>query len=255
MQNQNTFDPPTAPEVEPFSQEDLAKLQELEQAESGEPVEEQTSERPDWLPEKFESPEALAQAYASLEEKMGTTEQQEPESSETAGDSPVPEGFWEEAAQSYQETGGSTEEQLKTMTDMGIPQPMVDTYMRGLEAIVAQQTADVYASVGGEEEYGAMMEWAQKNLSSEDQATHNRAVDAGDSESAKLAIKGLYAQYKNATSGGPNMVTGKAPQFGGVEPFDDRQQVTEAMRDPRYRTSPSYRAEVERRLAATNIFD
>ena len=31
----------------------------------------ETTERPDWLPEKFASPEAMAEAYAALEGKMG----------------------------------------------------------------------------------------------------------------------------------------------------------------------------------------
>ena len=36
------------------------------------------AERPEWLPEKFQSPEDMAKAYGELESKMG----EEPESSE-----------------------------------------------------------------------------------------------------------------------------------------------------------------------------
>ncbi len=34
-------------------------------------------ERPDWLPEKFASVEAMAQAYTALEQKMGQPEEQD----------------------------------------------------------------------------------------------------------------------------------------------------------------------------------
>jgi hypothetical protein len=239
------------PAEEAFSKEDLAKIEELQAEAAAEPAPD--AERPEWLPEKFTSPEAMAQAYAELEGKLGAPEKEEaPKDAEPSGDSNLPEGFWDQAAQAYQETGGITDDQLKTMTDMGIPQPMIDTYMAGLEALVAQQTAAVYEAVGGEAEYQAMMDWAQKNMSAEDQAAHNRAVEAGDAAAAQLAIRGLHAQYKNQTSS-PHMVTGKAPQFGGLEPFADRSQVVEAMRDPRYRKSDAYRQEVERRLAVTNL--
>ena len=235
-----------------FSQADMATLEEMAQAEA------QTGdERPEWLPEKFGTPNDLAVAYHELEAKLGGKEPAgptvEPETSESPGAIAAP--FWEEAAQSYQENGSITDEQLKTMTDAGIPREMVDTYMAGMQAIIQQQQAAVYESVGGEDEYTAMMDWAAKNLSPEDQATHNRAVDTGDVDAAKLAIRGLHAQYKQSTAGGPQMITAQAARYGGVEPFDDRSQVTEAIRDPRYRSSPAYRAEVERRLQASQIFE
>lgn len=237
------------PAEEPFSQEDLAKLEEIK-AQEAQP---ENADRPEWLPEKFKSPEDMARAYSELESRMGSQDKGEaPEQPEPSKNPNLPENFWDEAAQSYQETGGITEEQLKVMTDLGIPQPMIDTYMAGLQAIVAQQTAEVYEAVGGEEEYHAMMEWAARTMSPEDQAAHNRAVDAGDVAAAKLAIRGLYAQYKNQTTG-PQMVTGRAPQFGGVQPFADRSEITAAMRDPRYRTSEAFRKEVERRVAVTNL--
>ena len=46
-------------------------------AEVEEPQVEQ--ERPEWLPEKFESAEALAKAYGELESKMGQGEEQQQE--------------------------------------------------------------------------------------------------------------------------------------------------------------------------------
>ena len=235
--------------TEAFSPADLEKIE-------GMHAEGQAEERPEWLPEKFQNAEALATAYHELEQKLGTAGQEAP-----AGAAPAVEGaafeenFWQEAASAYSETGGITDAQLKTLTAAGVPQEMVDTYMAGLGALQAQQEYEAYDMVGGKESYTEMMEWAAKTLPPEEQAAHNNAVDGGSLDTAKMAIRGLWAQYQNSTSGGPKLVTtGKAPQFGGVEPFGDSSQVTAAINDPRYRTSPAYRQEVERRLAASDVF-
>ena len=48
--------------------------------------EEQQVDRPEWLPEKFKSPEDMANAYSELEKKMGqgTNEEQSAETTEEA---------------------------------------------------------------------------------------------------------------------------------------------------------------------------
>jgi len=248
LDSQHTFQAPIPAEVEPFSKQDLESLEAA-------PADGATEERPEWLPEKFQSAEALAEAYTALEAKMGAQPAPEPApATAPTEDSLVPEGFWDQAAASYTETGEVSADQLKTITDLGIPEPMIKTYMAGLDAIIKGQEREVYESVGGEENYSQMMEWAGKTMSQADQEAHNRVVDQGDAPAALMAIRGLYAQYKQATAAHPEMITGQAPQFPGVAPFEDRSQVTAAMRDPRYRTSEAYRKEVERRLAVTNIF-
>ena len=44
----------------------------LEQEAESIPAEEQSSDRPEWLPEKFKSPADLAEAYNNLESKLGS---------------------------------------------------------------------------------------------------------------------------------------------------------------------------------------
>jgi hypothetical protein len=56
----------------------------LEVAESAENPE--VSDRPEWLPNKFDSPEALAQAYTELEQRMGRQGQEQQEDSEWTHD-------------------------------------------------------------------------------------------------------------------------------------------------------------------------
>ena len=53
-------------EIEPV--DETVETPEEQQAE---PQAEETTERPEWLPEKFKSAEDMAQAYAELEKRMG----------------------------------------------------------------------------------------------------------------------------------------------------------------------------------------
>lgn len=50
-----------------------------------EPTVAQEVERPEWLPEKFKTPEDMANAYTSLEKKMGAPAQEEQEASTQEG--------------------------------------------------------------------------------------------------------------------------------------------------------------------------
>ena len=60
---QTTTEPTTAPAVDPSVSQSTA------------PPGADTSARPEWLPEKYKSPEELAKAYKELESKLGTKEE------------------------------------------------------------------------------------------------------------------------------------------------------------------------------------
>ena len=98
-----------------------------------------------------------------------------------------------------------------------------------------------------------MSEWAAENLSDDDLNAFNGLVEGGSVEQARVAVKGLYAQYQAAGGKGPSLVQG-ATSGAGVKPFGSTAQVTEAMRDPRYANDPAYREQVEKRMAVSSIF-
>jgi hypothetical protein len=63
----------------------------------------------------------------------------------------------------------------------------------------------------------------------------------------------LFSQFTAAGGKTPQVVMG-ATQGASVKPFNSAAQVTEAMKDPRYKNDPAYRQNVEQRLAVTSIF-
>ena len=51
------------------------------------------------------------------------------------------------------------------------------------------------STVGGKEQYTQMIDWASKNLSSEEIKAFNSTIDTGTLEQAQLAIAGVQAKY------------------------------------------------------------
>ena len=63
----------------------------------------------------------------------------------------------------------------------------------------------------------------------------------------------MSARFVSSGGKPPNVNQG-AVTGSSAKPFGSAAQVTEAMADPRYSSDPSYREQVERRLAVSNAF-
>lgn len=219
-----------------------------------EPVTEETSEaRPEWLPEKFGSPEAMAQAYAELERKQSSDAPAE--AGEQADQVQAP-ALTQEALQEYsnawqQQDYKFTDEQYGELEKMGLPREIVDLYAEGQLALVQSQATELVSTIGGEENYKAMAEWAQSTLSEAEINAYDKAIEL-DKETAKMAVQGMYAQYIKAVGKAPNLVQGTQAQPGS-EVFHSIAEVRAAMGDPRYKTDAAYRQSVANRIAASNI--
>ncbi len=205
--------------------------------------------RPEWLPEKFESAEAMAKAYSELEGKLGQTP-----TNETTEEAPeVPESQEDAvtlATQEFQEKGELSAETYETLSKAGLNKMMVDNYIAGQQAIINQTQMEITNEIGGMQEYQKLSNWAAETLSDEDLEAYNATVENGTTSQAKFAIKSLYSQFKAA--GSPKIAQGDV-NGTGVPPFQSRAQVTAAMSDRRYDSDPAYRDEVLKRLARSNV--
>jgi hypothetical protein len=238
----------TTEDPAPTLEEQAAEIDVKETEAAQEAAQPQTysEERPEWLPEKFENAEAMAKAYSELETKLGQPEQSEAEEAlESADPSTI-----EEAAYEFSETGELSEDTYKALEGQGLNKTMVDAYIAGQQAIVAQQQMEITAEIGGMSEYKKLSDWASETLSDEDLEAYNETVESGTVAQAKFALKSLYGQYKAA--GAPAIAQGFS-KGTGVPPFQSRAQVQEAMKDRRYNTDPAYRQEVIKRLARSNV--
>lgn len=239
-------------------------------------TETQSEDRPQWLPEKFKSPEDLAKAYAELETKLGGQKAPAQEADPAAkpedqkADEKAPEKSPEEKAvddalkaqnlnledfsKEFQEKGELTPESYEKLTKAGFPKALVDQYIEGQKALAANYQQSIFNEAGGEEQYKAMTAWAKTALSPADIDAYNTAINSGSAQ-AKLAVAGLLAKYTGANGKPPAQLlkgdTGKANVESDV--YASRAEMTKDMKDPRYHNDAAYRAKVIAKIDRSNI--
>lgn len=229
--------------------------------------EEDQESRPEWLPEKFKSAEDMAKAYSELEKRMSSPSK-EPETAPEIGDllqekaenvkeaktaeEPKSRDF-SKYSEEWADKGELSEDSFKELAEMGIPKEVVNRYIEGVEAVQTRQVSEVYNSVGGEDNYKAMVEWASGNLSKEEVDAYDSLVTGNDVTSVRLAAKGLWAQYAAQNGKAPKLIGGSQSMSGSTSPFRSTAEVVSAMSDSRYATDPAYRRDVEKRLEISDV--
>ena len=229
------------------------------------------TERPDWLPEKFKDAAQMAEAYAALETKLGQgspSEEPTEESSTAETESAPPvetapsevsellesKGLEFDKFQSeYNEKGGLSEDTMAELEAAGLPNSLVNSWLQGQEALVADYEASVFDTVGGQENYSELINWASDNLTQGEAAAFDRAVDSKDLDMVKLAVSGLQTKYQAAEGSTPQLLQGDASQTSAGGAFSSVAEMSAAMRDPRYTNDANYRQQVAEKLSRSNI--
>lgn len=250
-------------EPQPESQEHIDAMVAKADNAQNEPVQENlestTDERPEWLPEKFKTPEDLAKSYAELEKKMssGDTEPVKTETeipSSEAADVVENAGLNFDAMQEeYQANQGLTEATYESLAKSGIPKEVVDSYIAGQEQLATSLRTTMFDSVGGEEAYGSMMEWASTNLTPNETEAYNDTMNSGNSDQIQMTVHGLKARYTAANGSDPKLISGDTTSANAGGRFDSVAQLTEAMRDPRYAKDSAFRQSVQNKLSNSSI--
>ena len=231
-----------------------------------------TEERPEWLPEKFKSPEDLAKAYQELQSRFSSRNQQEEE--EEAGE----EEYYEEDGEEYEtaedqardvvedagldfdelsnkfwDTGALDDEDYEALESSGIPRHLVDQFIQGQQAIVEGTKQTVLNSVGGEAAYSELTGWAKDNLPEDEIDAYNSAVNSGDMKLTMLAVKGLEARFRAENGSEPKRQIAGETARAGSETYRSLTELQKDMSDPRYKNDPAFRRDVERKLSRSDI--
>lgn len=220
-----------------------------EAVEAAEPTaEEESDERPEWLPEKFSDAEELAKAYKSLEKKLGKQKEEAPESKD-----PVEALNFESYSTEFNESGELSEDSYTQLADAGIPKDVVDAYIEGRTAVTSNVQQSVYSEVGGEARYQEMMTWASENLTPSEVQMFDTSVNSNDMDQTMYAVKGLHARYAAEHGVEPSLVQAEnTPMTTGI--YQSAAEVKKDMSDPRYSNDPAFRRKVEQRLARSDVF-
>lgn len=187
---------------------------------------------------QVEQPQGEAQA-----EPQAQAEQPQPEAQ-------APEAKLTEFSQEFFTTGKLSDESYKNLEGMGYPKAIVDQFIAGQQAVIAREEQAVYDSVGGKDTYASMTQWASQNLGQDEIDAYNAAIGSGNPAQVQFAVKGLQARYAS-NNREPSLMSGggKAAPSG----FRSVAEVVAAMSDPKYKVDPAYRAEVERKIANSNV--
>jgi len=213
-------------------------------------------QRPTWLPEKFKSPEDLAKAYSELEARLGQKAPEAPEA--PAGDAPpAPEGKpaldWKALSQKIVDTGSLSDEDRAAVKAMGIPDDIIDTYVASQVQSMQSFAKALHDEAGGEAEYETIRAWAAQNLTDSEKAALQKLVETG-LDGGKMAVQTMKSRWQAAVGRNPtNPVGGKPPGTSGIG-YESVEQMKADMRDPRYSKDPAFRAQVERKVAASTAF-
>jgi len=217
-------------------------------------------ERPEGLPEKFNSVVDLAQSYQELEQKLGVSsddndEAGEPaesteELSEQVSDTIGADTFEKYSSEYFENNGQLSEESYKELQENHNFSPeLVDSFIRGQEAVAQNDTNEIQSVIGGAENYKNLMEWSQENLSEAEQDSYNNTVKNGDIPSVKMALQGLYSRFATENGIDPGLVQGTSK--GRAAGYESKSQMIADMSKPEYQTDPAFRDTVEKRLAST----
>jgi hypothetical protein len=226
------------------------------------PTEAKTEDRPQWLPEKFKSPEDMAKAYAELESKLGKpAEPKAPEATPPA-DQTTDQAANELASKGlnladfsteFAEKGELSPESYDALEKAGYPRNYVDQYIDGQKARAALYESEVKNAAGGSESFNEMVEWAKANLSPAEINAYNAAIDSGDQAKAKLAVSGVYQKFSSARPSEPSLFKGNTASAQTSDVYESIAQMQKDMASPDYKADPAFRAKVQAKLARSNI--
>jgi hypothetical protein len=184
---------------------------------------------------KFRSAEDLEKAYLELEKKLGKPKEESTneETSDDTEDEQQPDA-------SEGEVQGDEEGDKQGDKQEAVPQ-------------LSQEDANsILESVGGQEQFDAMISWGNENLPEADQQAFNQVLASGNPAAIRLAAEGLMARFKaNADFQGKPVRGRPGSSEPGAKPYRSRAEVNAAMSDYRYDADPAYRNDVMARLAAS----
>ena len=225
---------------------------------------------------KFKSQEDLEKAYIELQRKLSSGEKAEEDSEETPETSETPswlnaeyeEGSAGAAIQQANKdvmSGGEiTEETYAALEQAGIPRDVAEAYANQAVQAQAEQSASIdtgetealegiVESLGGNETFKAVQEWAGKNLTKEEVEYVDNIAENGTLEDLQFVYSQLNQRYQLSVQQVPSkesrLVKGENVVTTATDVYRSRAEEMRDMKDPRYENDPAYRSRVYEKMS------
>lgn len=217
------------------------------------------AERPAWLPEGYDTPEAFRAAWdthgapaakAAAEQATKANETKvETGAAAAKVDLPSLEKEWNDNG------GKLTDKTLASLTEKGITSDMVEEFVTARKASVSAYEASLEKHVGGKEKLTQLMDWASKNFTDAQVESFNKAVsNMKDSAGALEALDVLQMRYERANGKSGMSVTASSENVtpSGIQPIADMNELKDLQKDPKYkRGDKAFHKMVDDRLKAS----
>ena len=175
---------------------------------------EQQEQQEELIGGKFKSPDDLLKAYQELEKKLSNRTGYE-----------------------------KTEEQSEVEEDQAAEEPVI---------LSQEEEATILDSIGGEENFSAVQQWAKENLEAGELEAYNREVNSGDYYRARNALQSLYYAFQENSGYEPELIGGKL-SASSSDVFRSSQEVMAAMSDPRYLQDSAYTQDIQDKLLRSDV--
>ena len=235
-----------------------AEVLTAEEQDSLEVGEKLMEEQENLLAGKYKDAQDLEAAYLELQKKLGEgsgdeTEQEEQAEEET--ELSVAGEMITAASQEFAETGEMSQETRDALAELS-SEELLDAYMSMQQPpapdLTDSDVSNLKDSVGGEEAYNQLTNWAAQSLSDADLDAFNATVENGSLAQIQLMMAGLNARYQAENGYEGTQLQGKPPSSSG-DKFRSQAEVVEAINDPRYDRDPAYRNDVLMKLERSDV--
>ena len=142
----------------------------------------------------------------------------------------------------YEENGTLSESTLAKLEEAGYPRKFIQSYIDAQEAVATRYANEIYNYAGGKESFDRYVEYLG-NTSPDTLELLQDAVESGNLKSIKgilgLARDSMISKYGRSQK---RTVTSQARQVAAprVEAFGSKQEMVQAMSDPRYGRDAEY---------------
>lgn len=154
----------------------------------------------------------------------------------------------------YTKNGQLSSASLEALANAGYPKKVVDAYISGVEATQEKFYNAVVGFAGGEDEYRQV---AQFVSSQGDKAVQdfNDTINTGNLGVINMVIQGVKANMKavNGTTNQTILGQSTGGTADNTNAYLSKQQMLDAMNDPRYDKDPIYRKQVEQKIINSNF--
>jgi len=218
---------------------------------------------------KYTNAEELEKAYMELQRKLGDSDEGDEEEvsedegeevEETEAEYTEAQTLISNASQEYAETGNISDEMMEQFGEMS-SQELVEAYMNiqaNAPEAVAEELSEsevnsIKNSVGGDQAYDNVMQWAGENLDPDQVDAFDNIIATGNSNVIQMMVNGLKAQYDSSNGYEGRMLSGKSANASSSDVFRSQAELVAAMSDSRYESDPAYRNDLLEKLDRSDL--